>query len=300
MLRAACVLGALLLGACASEQEGGRSFGCWTCGGQTGSLMPQCGVTPNAMSGGVPASAAGIVVSSEPCGDARLFDALTVRDASGQAIPFNVERLPNGEILIEPASGLTPGSYTVSAGGSADEDAGAEPDAGGSAPVLWQQTVDVRSSAPLPLRFGTVDREQADCSTILELTPDAAVLPYLGVLSVDLQLDGGAVQPLIVTGTMKLFDGVARVALPAALLAGLEEGEHTLRLVVQLAGESTPLEAFVLTLTSPCELSSRTSGDSSSDGCNALAAPGSEATWGWFGVALALVAARRAMARRKT
>lgn len=274
-----------LLAACSSMDEGAgyasTNNGCrdWCAGGQTGSLTPVCGVTPNTMSQGVPASSAGIVVLSEPCGDARLLDALTVRDASGQAIPFSAEQLPNGEILIHPDSGLTPGSYTVSVGsGGEDDDAGIEAMPDGGEPVsttLWQQTVNVRASMPLPQLFGTVGRDGDDCSAVLELEPEADVLPYLGLLSVDIQMDGSPPQSLIVTGTMMLQGGVARVELPRDLLSGLPDGDHTLSIVVRLAGEAAPLETFMMTLSVPCDVADEpyvTSGETES-GCS-TAAPG--------------------------
>jgi hypothetical protein len=294
-----------LLAACASESEdGGAAYtrgGCadWCSGGQTGSLIPVCGVTPNTMSHGVPASGAGIVVLSGPCGDARLLDALTVRDASGQPIPFSAEQLPNGEILIHPDSGLTPGSYTVSVqAGGEDEDAGldAMPDAGEPAQTtLWQQTVYVQASTSLPQGFGEINRDQDSCSTVLELRPEADVLPYLGLLSVDIQVDSGAARPLIVTGTMKVQNGIARVVLPLDLLAGLPDGDHTLHIVVRLAGEAMPLETFMMTLSVPCDGDSSdyayAGSESDDDGtCSAIGARGSREHESFATAVLVLIA----------
>lgn len=288
-----------LLAGCSSMDEGGSQAsmgGCqpWCFGGQTGSLMPACGITPNAMIRGVPASAAGIVVSAEECGDARLFDALTVRDASGLPIPFSTEQLPNGEILIHPDDGLTPGSYTVSVpAGGEDEDAGVEPspDAGEPASTtLWQQTVTVQASMPLPQVFGTIGREQYGCDVVLELRPEAAVLPYLGSLSVDIQVKEGAARTLIKTGTMKLVNGVTRVQLPDDLHEGLPDGEHTLHVAIKLAGEAAPLETYMLTLSVPCDITDSAYYTEGNDGCTAIAAGGASAPESAAAAALALTA----------
>jgi hypothetical protein len=296
------LLALFLLAGCSAMDESSRAStggNCvdWCFGGQTGSLMPVCGVTPNTMSRGVPASGAGIVVLSEPCGDARLLDALTVRDASGRAIPFSVEQLPNGELLIHPENGLTPGSYTVSVqSGDADEDAGADsmPDAGEPvSTTLWRQTVSVQESTALPQLFGTIGRQQQGCSTLLELAPEANVVPYLGLLSVDVQVDSGPVRTLIVTGTMQLQnDGVAREELPPDALNGLPDGEHTLHIVVRLAGESAPLETFAMTLSVPCNGSGATydAAGETDAGCRAVAPGGARAEQSSAGAAFALFA----------
>jgi hypothetical protein len=285
MVAASLLALSLFAGCASSEDDSGSASGCgdWCFGGQTGSLVPACGVTPNAISRGVPASAAGIVVSSEPCGDARLFDALTVRDASGQPIPFSAEPLPNGELLIHPQNGFAPGVYTVSvqAGGD-DEDAGVESNADAGGPVgatFWQQTVSVEASMPLPQSFGTVGREQYGCRTLLELRPEATVLPYLGLISVDIQVNTGAARTWIATGTMKLENGVTRVELPGDLLGGLLDGEHTLHITVRLAGEAAPLESFMMTLSLPCEGSGDTyyAADEEAGGCSAITPGGATA-----------------------
>lgn len=284
---------ALWLGACSSsDHEDGSGRGGWWNGGQTGSLTPACGVTPGAMQRGVPASAAGIVVESSGCGDGRLLDPLTVRDASGRAIPFELEQLPNGELLIVPAGGLMPGSYTVSVmpRGGDDEDGGV----GVGEPAIIDQTVDVRPSTPLPDVFGELARSSDYCDTVIELTPYEPVLPYLGLISVDIQIDDGPVLPLIATGTMRLEYGAARVALPLATLEGLADGAHQLRVIVSLAGESMPLDVFMLTIEVPCYLGP---GDEAEAGCAASgarhAAPGASA------LGMALAAALFALRKRR-
>jgi hypothetical protein len=305
------VLALFLLAGCSASDEAGRastSGNCddWCFGGQTGSLMPVCGVTPNTMSRGVPASGAGIVVLSEPCGDARLLDALTVRDASGQAIPFSTEQLANGEILIHPENGLSPGSYTVSVqSGDEDDDAGIDalPDAGEPvSTTLWRQTVNVQESMPLPQAFGTITREQDGCTAVLELEPEANVLPFLGLLSVDIQVGSGSARPLIVTGTMQLQnDGVARVKLPQDALSGLPDGDHTLQIVVRLAGEAVPLETFMMTLSAPCNVdgASYYGADETDTGCHAVAPGGARAPKSAVGAAFVLLAFALRKRRRR-
>jgi len=179
-----------------------------------------------------------------------------VRDASGQPIAFQLQQLPGGEVLVVFNGGLLPGRYTVGVPFMGDEDGGVDPlpdpDAGiGLQPA--EQSVEVTQTTPPPTRFGTIERPDGECGATLQLSPDDSVLPYLGQLSVEVQIDGGAPRTLYVTGTVKLVNGVARVdILPEGELDQLGYGSHEARVTVWLAGESVPLETFVVTLSVPC------------------------------------------------
>ena len=300
----ALLLGAsTLLASCGNDDAGSSRGGGWVMGGQTGSLMPVCGVSPASVERGVPASAPGLVLLPSACDDPSALDALAVRDASGQPIEFQLQRLPGGEILVVFSNGLTPGRYTVGVPQTSDEDGGVDPlpapDGGiviGMPPVV--QSVEVKETAPQPTRFGTIDRVDGECDPTLQLSPDSSVLPYLGQLSVEVQIDGGMIHTLYVTGTLKLVNGVARVALPQYELNQLEYGTHEARVTVRLAGQSAPLETFLVTLEVPCDADAYESEEESGGFCTTVAPPGSSThrelgTALGAGVALVLLTLRK-------
>jgi hypothetical protein len=305
----ALLIGAsVLLASCGNDESGGARGGGWTWeGGQTGSLMPVCGVSPASVERGVPASAPGLVLLPSACDDPSALDALAVRDASGQPIAFQLQRLPGGEILVVFSNGLTPGRYTVGVPQTSNEDGGVDPlpapDGGiiiGMPPVV--QSVEVKETAPPPTGFGTIDRIGGECGSTLQLSPDSSVLPYLGQLSVEVQIDGGMIHALYVTGTLKLVNGVARVELPRYELEQLAYGTHEARVIVRLAGQGAPLETFVLTLDVPCGDEYASEPAESGGFCTTVVPPGSSAhrelaTALCAGLALALFALRK---RRRT
>jgi len=228
----------------------------WVYGGQTGALMPHCGLTPASLQHGVPASAPGLVLDLASCGNPSAFDNLAVRDELGQPVGFNLARLPDGSLLVSITGGLTPGNYTIGIEPDlvSDEDAGSDGDA--SVPMMDQelqqpQSVEVETAAR-PTRFGEVSRVNGECGALLELIPDQAVLPFAGVLAIDMQIDRGPVQLLVEVGTFKLTGGVMRVGLPPNELELLGDGEHELQVTARIAGENAPLETFLLTLSVPC------------------------------------------------
>jgi hypothetical protein len=274
----ALLLGAsALLASCGNDESGEARGGGWTWGGQTGSLMPVCGVSPASVERGVPASAPGLVLLPSACDDPSALDALAVRDASGQPVAFQLQRLPGGEVLVVFSNGLMPGRYTVGVPQTSDEDGGFDPlpmpDGGiiiGMEPAA--QTVEVKETTPPPTGFGTIDRIGGECGATLQLSPDSSVLPYLGQLSIEAQIDGGMIHTLYVTGTLKLVNGVARVELPRYELAQLEYGTHEARVTVRLAGQSVPLETFVLTLDAPC--GDAYAAEESGGFCTTVAPPG--------------------------
>jgi len=259
----ALLLGAAIgLGACASEDDGTTIADPWDfIGGQTGSLTPLCGLTPGSVMRGVPASAEGLVVDPSECENRAALNQLAVRDANGQPVAFDLMQLPDGTLLVRFVGGFTPGSYTVGTASQIDDDGGVDggpidpppfdPDAGiGMQPMV--QSVEVEPPAPLPTRFGEVARIGGECGAVLDLRPDASVLPYLGLLSVDLEIDGNPAGTLVQVGTLELEDGRAGVPLPNGALNALWDGEHELRVTTRIAGQSVPLETFVLTIQVPC------------------------------------------------
>lgn len=268
---------ASLLAACVSSDHAGHGGWTWE-GGQTGSLMPACGLTPATELRGVPAAAPGFVLVPSACGDPRALDELAVLDASGRPVAFDRALLPGGELLLRFPGGIAPGVYTVGATPAAepDEDGGLEDggleaalDAGAVADPGAREVV--VSDAPRPPRFGEVSRSRGACSAVLELTPDASALPFLAVLSIDVQVEDEPSTVLVRTGTLKLVGGVARVMLPTAALDARADGEHTLRVVARIAGDPVPLETFMVTVRVPCDAAHYGESDELAGPCSARA-----------------------------
>jgi len=290
----------------------------WTSGGQTGSLIPACGLSAETIEHGVPSAAPGVVLRTDAMGcDASAFEDLTVRDASGQAVAYSLIRLPDGSLLISLHGGLTPGRYRVEltpdpladAGGAADDDAGVEPDAAlpepppdAGDPATLDETFEV-PERPRPQRFGTIERDGDACNADLTFVPDAAVLPFLSVLSIELQVDDGAVEPLVRPGALPVDDdGVARVRLPTSRLDAAGEGFHELRIVTRIAGESVPLETFLLSVEVPCgyEGTGDAPYDEEEEATCAVGMVGtSDASYGALLAGLALFALRRRRRKRR-
>jgi MYXO-CTERM domain-containing protein len=318
---------AVTLAACGAESDDGSASNMsfvprpWIDeGGQTGSLMPACGLSAAAIDNGVPASAPGVVLRTDACNDPNAFDELTVRDASGQPVAFSLVRLPDGSLLINFEGGLTPGRYSIDIGADLsdggvplDEDGGlesdasiapAQPDAGMlEAPA---DTIDVAEQLPPPQRFGTIERLGGECNAVITFVPDAAVLPFLSVLTVDLQIDDGPIEPLVRPGALPVKNGVAAVRLPTERIDRTGAGYHTLRIVTRIAGASAPLETFLMSVQVPCGYT--TSSDvgrpayEADDGRCAVSAIGSSSGSRASGVLLvgvALYALRRRRRRKR-
>jgi hypothetical protein len=238
-LRRVVVLGLLVvLGGCASSAEDGDGGGGGVSlpggdgwrddGGQTGSLTPRCGLPPLARDQSV-STATGIVVYTSDCPE--LSSGLGLFDADGNPVPSQTQPIGSGVVLVTPGSGVAPGSYTLGTApapgedldAGLDRDAGSEPGAtvsdAGAAPVQGE-TITIREPSPAPTRLGDLQQPGDACSNLLELTLDAAVLPYLPSLALDVRVSqGGASVRLAAFGTLLVTPSrVVSIPLPIALL----------------------------------------------------------------------------------
>lgn len=323
-LAGALLLWGLVLAGCASSAEdgGGSSQGSgtvpgtWISGGQTGSLMPTCGLSPLAREQGVPASASSFVVYTSGC-EAAPSSELALFDAQGRPVPVQTRSLGAGIVLVTPAGGLAPGSYVLGgeaplepepepdtdAGVDGDSDAGASTGSdGASGPAAVEgETLSVLAPSAAPTRLGELRQTAGACSAALDLILDPAIDPYLPSLALDLRVDDSAPQRVVEFGTLAVSGRTARVAVPLWLLpAG---AMHTVTLQAVLAGEDVAIAPATLTLTcaemtvseAPVTRAAPPSADTR--GCSAL---GRTAGSDWLLAFLALLGLYRRPTRRPT
>jgi hypothetical protein len=294
------------LAACAGpgSETSGRSpgfFDPWIGGGQTGSLRPVCGL-PSAALSGVPAGEGFVVYTSECDGIYFSPSDLTLRDANGRAIAFDVQALGGGAVLITPESTLPPGAYSLASRPLDDEDAGVEGDDAGSAPSVpgpgVDQVLHVEPVAPEPARFGMITRVGESCSPTFELELEPETAARASRLALELQVDGGAAMPFIAFGTLELREELALVTLPEELWTRLVQGTHTLTWIVRLAGQDAPLESIEMPLEVACYPTDSYGGSSTEEdsSCSLTHAP---RTGGSALESLCLALAATLLARRR-
>ena len=190
-------------------------------GGQTGSLRP-CD-TPVEASPTLPAGDAAFIFH----GGCPAPEAFTLTDAEGNPLDFELETLENDVILLRAEQALTPGIYNV------------------STPDGSQASVTVAPAAPLPTKLGTLADISANCSALLRLDLDPAMLPYLPLVKLEYSVDGGPRRVWFEYGTVVLEDGYAYLA-----PSGVESGSRV-TVFVSIAGETSAAEPEVQTVR-PC------------------------------------------------
>jgi MYXO-CTERM domain-containing protein len=257
-------LALLVLAGCASAEDGaadapGLSGNGWTgLGGQTGSLMPTCGLAPLARNRGVPSSAAGIVVYTTACG-ASADGELGLFGADGSPVPVQTQPLGNGAVLITPQNVLPPGNYVlgrrapsadagaVELDGGLDADAGIEPIGGRDAvaPTVQGEPLSVLAPSAPPARLGELHQLGGVCGSLLELALDPGIEPYLPSLALDLRVGDAPAQRVVDFGTLAVSaTGTAQIAIPRELLT--TGGPYTITLQGVLAGDAAAIEPATL------------------------------------------------------
>ncbi|MDH5671237.1 MAG: hypothetical protein OEZ06_03755 [Myxococcales bacterium] len=194
-------------------------------GGQTGALMPDCGLSP---AGGeadiLPGGGAGIVVYTDVCGVAAATEALELRDGSGIAVDFDLERLDDGVVLLRPAMELPPGDYEL------------------TGPDGMIRQLAIADSKPLPERIGQLDQVGVGCDIEFELQLDPSLREYVPLLKLDVRVNGGEVRTWIDYGTLPSEPGGDSVlTLPNCFPRCLRDGVHEVTVEASLAGEEVVL-----------------------------------------------------------
>jgi hypothetical protein len=273
------LLAAFCLSGCAGSDGSGRDNllspenpGRWNWGGQTGSLVPACGPSPEP----VPEGASGIVVGTSGCGGLPRAADVQLTDEAGEVIETEWIPLGNGRYLLRPSRLLERGQYRLSIAGTS-------------------QAVRVGSSSPKPLSLGSLElRGSALCDLNAELVIDDAVLPYAPLLRIGVELDG--VERLHSEHGGLTLTGKA---LEVRCAACLGSGQHELQASGELAGETSVLLTAALSFSSACPAESH-EGDASMVGCGFSGAQGGGGRGVWSGVTLGLFALLRVGRARKS
>jgi hypothetical protein len=235
-------------------------------GGQTGSLRP-CSTPAFMVSDpSVPTGDAALVFHTGCTTDA----AFQITDQNGELVPFDLETLDDGVVLVKTEEALSPGSYQV------------------ETPDGAAQTVTVTAPAPLPTTLGTLTPLTTSCSAVFELQIDVALRPYLPLVRLEYAVDGAERQVWFEFGTIPQGESALDLEVPTS------PGAHHLEVFGTIAGEATGPDAVAL------DFSLTACADGEDDGMPlcAVAQPGvgtsrSGAGIGAFALGFALVGWRR-------
>jgi len=174
---------------------------------------------------------------SVPTGDAALVfhtgcpgDAgFQLTDANGEPVPFELETLDDGVVLVKTDGALSPGNYRI------------------ETPDGAERTVTVTEPAQLPTTLGTLAPLSTSCSAVFELSIAEAIRPYLPLVRLEYALDGGERQVWFEYGTIPPGDFALDLEVPTS------PGEHHLEIIGSIAGEDTGPNAVALDFSfAPC------------------------------------------------
>lgn len=234
---------ALLLG-CASDTAESTTAGAggnYT-GGQTGSLMPNCGIAPVSDEGGsVPSGEQAFVLYTRGCPGVPRLDELMISNAAGEPVVVEPEALADGVYLIKGSAVLMEGQYDVTLPTGVS---------------MESASLEVTESAPLPTELGTLSRRddrQCDVGTIL-LRPAADLLPYLSLAQFSYSIDGGPSGVAADYGAQAAEDGF--VEIPISNCNGgpcVTEGHHRITVSAKIAGETAQPDPATLSFDIRCE-----------------------------------------------
>ena len=213
-------------------------------GGQTGSLVPDCGFAPLSAEGrSVPAGEALAVLYTGACSEPVSAEQLMLAGV-GSAVRLELVPLDaRGAFLVQADRSLAGGDYQLDVGANASSD------------------VRVSDGELGPPRLGTLSLvpEGAECGEQLsfELALDDSALAYAPLSRFDLSIDGGQPQVWVDYGALPIesrADGSrGLLELPRCGAAGcLASGPHQLELTLRVAGKSAQPAPLELTFDLQC------------------------------------------------
>lgn len=270
VLGALCFALSLILSACAADDSSGRAVVVaprdYMLGGQTGSLIPVCGVAPLSGEGrGVPSGDALAVLYTTGCSEPEAVARLAREGSGDGTVPVQLVPLDDrGTYLVRAAESVSAGDYQLSYGEGAASD------------------LHVAEETPaLPLSPGALRQVPSDASCPerlrFELDLDAAALAYAPLARFMLRLDYGEEQLWIDYGALPIesdAEGSRGVLeLPrCGINSCLEHGSHVLTLSMQIAGEDLSPATLDLGFAIDCPVplaadSNASSGASSESSC---------------------------------
>lgn len=247
---------ALLMGfGCASDDRvdvaaGGTPPDPYQLGGQTGSLVPDCGLSPLA-SGGAPVPEGDViaVVYAEGCPEDAV-ERLAVTDAGGNAVETRTELLDAQQsiYLVRAATTFTVGDYELALP--------VGPEA--TAPTAEATTQAVAVSRELPSALGRLEQRPlasgGTCEVVeFELELSAEALAFAPLLRLEVSVDEGPWRPWVEYGALELDAGRAALRLPICENVCLRPGQHQLSLTARVAGEDGDFATSTHAFDVPCD-----------------------------------------------
>ncbi len=249
-------------------------------GGQTGSLIPGCGLAPLSAAGnGVPAGdALGVLYTGACPGEEQK---LALQGVSG--IALEIVPLDRSDVfLVRADQSLSAGDYQLALGNGAVSDVHVEPEA-----------------AALPLMLGElrlVPPEACADTLRFELPLKQAMLAYAPLSKFEISIDGHPPELWIDYGALPIeerADGKYGVlALPRCGANGCLVRAHSLQLQAEIAGELQRPAPARASFDVPCAEDSTVSSTDVPGGCS-LGTPSSRAASAWLSAALGLLISRR-------
>jgi hypothetical protein len=166
----------------ASDGANSSTGGNYT-GGQTGSLIPNCGIAPLTREGGsVPSGEQAFVLYTQGCPPSVQLEDIVITDASGAVIDVELEALADGTFLVKGSAVLSEGQYNVVLPMGVAE---------------MQATLEVAEAAALPTTVGELQVwDQACDQDRFALQLDPALLPYLPLVQFSYTVDDGPLRSI--------------------------------------------------------------------------------------------------------
>lgn len=259
-----CALALSSLG-CGSDDSDNRGIGLprdYVLGGQTGSLIPGCGIAPLSDEGlGVPSGDALAVLYTSGCSEPDA-SALVAREGSADD-GVAVELVPlddRGTYLVRAAQSVAAGDYQLTYG------------QGTSSSVHVEEQTPALPLSVGPLRLAPSD-ESCPEQLRFELELDAAALAYAPLARFMLRVDYGEEQLWVDYGALPIESGAEGshgvLELPrCGTQSCLEHGSHSLALSMQVAGEDLAAAPLELDFVVDCPALGADSSDATSEsGC---------------------------------
>lgn len=230
----------LCLAGCSGEASdaGGSASGGNYYGGQTGSLVPLCGLAQLSEEGqSVPAGEQAFVVYTQGCPTPLDVQEIAVSDANGDPVDVEVQALGNGAFLVKGAAMLEEGQYQVTLPSTSDAEA-----------------INVGPTQALPIQLGELQLRATQCDyTDFALVVDPELLPYLPLTRFSISIDGRAPYVWRQYGEVALKDGAAELRLEHCNTGGcLTNGSHNLTVYADIAGEAVQPDLTSLTFQITC------------------------------------------------
>jgi hypothetical protein len=246
-------------------------------GGQTGSLIPGCGLAPLSAAGnGVPAGdALGVLYTRDCPGQEQMLALQGVSGVALELVPLDRRDV----FLVRADQSLSGGDYQLDLGNGARGEVHVEP-----------------NTAELPMKLGELRLAAPTCADPLrfELPLDEAMRAYAPLAKFEISLDGQLPQLWINYGALQIedrSDGTYGVLeLPRCSARGCLSGAHSLELQAEIAGETQQPASTIVDFDLPCLDAGP---DRSASACSLGARVSSGSASGWLSVALGLLLCRR-------